>query len=131
MRRLDAIGRNSLRQIRITTSPPQVRLRPSRLRLAAAIAAVLLLAIAGAGWLLMSERGSPVINTAVAPPDSPHAAGATTTPMTFSDEEFEQWAAPHRRRRISLVPMEQVATFHAPPVLPFFPNDTSSTERLQ
>jgi anti-sigma factor RsiW len=135
MRRLNVLGRNSLQQIRVQPSSPRSRVSRPRLRIALAAAAVFLLALAGAGWLLMSGggRNSPVSGPVATPIDGGVAVEATTSPATVSvsDEEFEQWAAPLRRRRIPLVPMEQVATYQAPPVLPFVPKHANSIRRLQ
>ena len=134
MRRLGALGRTSLQQIRVASPPPlpRIKLRPYRhVRLAGAIAAAVVLATAGAAWLMTSVRRPPVTHTAPSPRSPQVTAVATTTAVTFSDEQFEQWAAPHRQRRIPLVPMEQVETYKPPPVLPFVPIEARSNERVQ
>jgi anti-sigma factor RsiW len=134
MRRLDILGRRALQQIRVTPSSPRLTVHRPKLRMALAAAAVFLLAAAGAGWLMMSGSGRRLPVNRPETPQIVHDAaveGATSATVSVSDEEFEQWAAPHRRRRIPLIPMEQVATYQASPVRPFFPEETTSTLELQ
>ncbi len=44
-------------------------------------------------------------------------AGAPA-PAPLDDEAFERWAARHRENRIPLVPLDEVANYKAPTVLP-------------
>ena len=133
IRTLNASARASLRSIPV--DPPRVLVVPRRRRLisstaaVAAAAAMIAVCLSAVIWSVMTANDDRPVEVAAAPTTTANApatsgaaqrpAGATVPPLL--DEEFDRWAAPHRQRRVPLVPLEAVADFRHPDVPPVGP----------
>jgi hypothetical protein len=129
---VDALGRSSLRAIRLVpaSKPTVLRARPTSSRLflrpiAFAAAAVAIILVCFAAWRLDDRfRETPRVSTpSQRDPDSARSGqnqgktetGALMDSSVFNgspDEAFEHWVEPYRRLQIPLIPMERLSNFN-------------------
>jgi len=125
MRDLEACGRSSLRAISVKTRPELLEVshlstRRSVMRpIALAAAAVVLVTVSVAVWLIALRTQEPRQVSA------PIRAAGGDEFATSSDASFERWAEPYRQLRIPLVPLEEVANYTPPTLLPMLPAPTT------
>ena len=131
MRDLDACGRSSLRAISVKARPvplavPQLPPRRSLMRpIALAAAAVVLVAVSVAVWLIAYRNKGPRQVSA------PIRATGSDEFATSSDASFERWAEPYRQLRIPLLPLEEVANYTPPEILPTLPAPTTRDHKTK
>ncbi|HEX8523710.1 MAG TPA: zf-HC2 domain-containing protein [Tepidisphaeraceae bacterium] len=128
MRAVNRRGRSALREMRVDVQRDGTKARRRWVLRPMAVAAAIVIVVSVAAVVWMKGHGASERKVAQLIPPHERTTRPATNPLATAraaprlmDAEFERWSAGYRRKRIALVPMEEVAVFEPPEVRPTGP----------